>query len=499
MLSLVMLAPTYSIICGLDLTWVFKIIYPLLFTLVPLGIYQLSKQYFDRTIALLSSFLFMSIMTFYNDMIALARQEVAEVFFILIFVVMFNKSINRVERTILGLIFGASLIVSHYSLSYIFVVLLVVAPIVILILERISSLLLQKRDHGFNKYNHTDFPTVEPSSKLINRKLTLGFIAFFIFACLSWYIWQSNSSAFTAFVMIGRHITDTLVTEFASLMSSEALWLIMTPARSPIHEIAKYLNLVIILLIAVGIINLIKHWRDKNTDEEFSSFALVSFVLLIIALPVPYLAIALNTTRLYHINLILLAPFGITGAIITFQFLFSKVGRSGALGFVSILLSVQLLLGSGFVHEIARDPTFTGSLVQESISVSGNIKEKAFYYGAYTAEEDVFSAKWLSANISGQNNTKIYSTYWSTNQVHALESYGMVYNMGVIPLISSTQAVAHGSYIYLQYFNITEGIGTEVSPKFRRLETFNMSQLGSLLNEANIIYSNTGSRVLLTP
>ena len=241
---------------------------------------------------------------------------------------------------------------------------------------------------------------------------------------------------------------------------------------------------------------MIIHWRDKNTDEEFASFALISFILLIIALPVPYLAIALNTTRLYHINLILLAPFGIIGAIITFQFLFRKIGRVGTIGFVSILLGVQLLLGSGFVHELARDSTFTGSLVQESVRVSGNAQEKAFYYGAYTAEEDVSSARWLSANIAGQNNTKIYSTYWSTNQIHALESYGMFYNMGVIPLISSTQEVEHGSYIYLQYLNVTEGIGTEVEPKFRRLEVFNMSLLNSLLDKTNVIYSNAGSKIL---
>lgn len=38
MLSIVMFAPIVSSICNMSLTWVFKIIYPLLFSLVPLGL-----------------------------------------------------------------------------------------------------------------------------------------------------------------------------------------------------------------------------------------------------------------------------------------------------------------------------------------------------------------------------------------------------------------------------------------------------------------------------
>jgi uncharacterized membrane protein len=73
MLSLVMLAPIYSIITNMNITWVFKIIYPLLFSLVPLGLYHVYQKQTGDKIAFLSCFFFVSLFTFYGEMLALAR------------------------------------------------------------------------------------------------------------------------------------------------------------------------------------------------------------------------------------------------------------------------------------------------------------------------------------------------------------------------------------------------------------------------------------------
>ncbi|MGA7076853.1 MAG: hypothetical protein WBZ42_10005 [Halobacteriota archaeon] len=44
MLSLTMLAPLLSVATGMSVTWVFKLIVPLLFALVPLGLYRLYQK-----------------------------------------------------------------------------------------------------------------------------------------------------------------------------------------------------------------------------------------------------------------------------------------------------------------------------------------------------------------------------------------------------------------------------------------------------------------------
>ena len=54
MLSIVMLAPIYSLILDMNLTWVFKIVYPLLFSLLPLGLYKIYNEQTNSKISFLS-------------------------------------------------------------------------------------------------------------------------------------------------------------------------------------------------------------------------------------------------------------------------------------------------------------------------------------------------------------------------------------------------------------------------------------------------------------
>ena len=57
MLSIVILAPTLSLIGNLNITWVFKIIYPFLFSLVPVGLYHIfNDQIKNEKISFLACF-----------------------------------------------------------------------------------------------------------------------------------------------------------------------------------------------------------------------------------------------------------------------------------------------------------------------------------------------------------------------------------------------------------------------------------------------------------
>lgn len=56
MASVVILCPVYSIVLSMDPAWVFKIIYPILFSLVPLGLYSMFKKQMNDRIAFLSYF-----------------------------------------------------------------------------------------------------------------------------------------------------------------------------------------------------------------------------------------------------------------------------------------------------------------------------------------------------------------------------------------------------------------------------------------------------------
>ncbi len=502
MLSVVMLAPAYSIICGMELTWVFKIIYPLFFSLVPLGLYQVYSRQIDSKVAFLATLFFMSFQAFYIDLIALARQQVAELFLVLILLVVTSKSLNWLGRSILCLTFGTSIIISHYSVSYFFMSSLFIILLILFLSQRILAHGLSKGAKSAKAMNHRRHEIGESNSSVGNRVITLGFAAFYGVVCLSWYMWQSGSSAFNAIVVLTNHIAGTFLTELLSLTSSEVLWLLTTPSLSPLQEVTKYLDLFTQFLITVGILDLLLHWRQKKFSEEYSAFSLVSFIVCIAAIAVPYLSIALNSTRLYHISLVFLAPFCITGTLAINRIFSKKIKTTTgtSLKVISVILAVFLLFNTGFVREVAKDQPTSISLSQEWIKTRGDAASKARFYNNYTSEEEVYSAIWLSKSIEGIEHFQISANYFGpASKVHALTSYGMIPLEKVVLLDSTTQGVESGAYVYLRYLNVAEGTGSTMVYPFKLLETFDMWELNPVLTKANRIYSSLGSQILLMP
>ena len=121
MLSIVALAPIYSLISNLSLIWVFKLVYPFIFAVVPVALFQVFRRQLNDKIAFLSCFFFVSFAGFYLEMPELARQEVAEVFCVLLILVLVSNEMNQAIQSALFVVFGLSMVVSHYGLTYVIV------------------------------------------------------------------------------------------------------------------------------------------------------------------------------------------------------------------------------------------------------------------------------------------------------------------------------------------------------------------------------------------
>lgn len=119
MLSVVVLAPALSHFTGLNLVWVLKIIYPFIFAFLPVGLYFTFKKQTTAPIAFLSVFFFISLFTFYTEMLSVVRQMIAEFFLVLILLLMVSNNLNTAKRSILAILFSISIVFSHYGLSYI--------------------------------------------------------------------------------------------------------------------------------------------------------------------------------------------------------------------------------------------------------------------------------------------------------------------------------------------------------------------------------------------
>ncbi|HSV49570.1 MAG TPA: hypothetical protein VLH35_04575, partial [Candidatus Acidoferrales bacterium] len=84
MLSITVLPTIYSNMLGIDPTWVYKIIYPLIFALVPVALYALWQPYIGKKLGFIAAFVFVAQSTFFTEMLALNRQMIAELFFVLL-------------------------------------------------------------------------------------------------------------------------------------------------------------------------------------------------------------------------------------------------------------------------------------------------------------------------------------------------------------------------------------------------------------------------------
>ena len=390
MLSLVMLAPIYSIILNMEITWVFKIIYPLLFSLVPLGLYPVYQKQTDDKIAFLSCFFFMSLVPSFCELTTLARQEIAEVFLVLLILLMIDKNMDKIKRSFLFIVFGISLVVSHYGLSYIYMFYLISGWLLLVLaknpnIQKMKGRLLS----NFGKYNNKGFPSNPLLSNAKDRTIHSTFVLLFVIFTLTWYLYVSSSSAFYTIVHIGDHIASSIFTDFLNPEAAQGLqMMIAAPKPGLLHEGLRVISYLNQIFIVIGCIVLLKQ-REMKFEREYTAFSIVNLGILFAGIALPFFASSLNMNRVYQISLFFLAPFCVIGGITVLRMI-GKIVRvtwtnknvRTSLKILSVYFVIFLLYQSGLVFYVAEGQT-------GSISLDSTIDSSCFN------NQEFFGVKWL--------------------------------------------------------------------------------------------------------
>ena len=129
---------------------------------------------------------------------------------------------------------------------------------------------------------------------------------------LAWYIYVSNSSIFQDVTLIGYSIINSM-TDVLNPQTSQGVYY-LNGNLPYFQSIERYLYVICEVLIAIGIFKLFFN-NIKKINPEFIALSIASFLILVMGIIVPYFARALNTDRLFHINLFFLAIFFVTGFI----------------------------------------------------------------------------------------------------------------------------------------------------------------------------------------
>lgn len=460
MLSIVILAPIYSIISNIDLTWVFKVVYPVIFSLMPLGLYLIFKKQTTDKIAFMAVFFFMSFFVFYTEMLQLARQQIAEYFFMLIILLIIQNR-HDASNKILLIIFSFTVVVSHYGLSYI-----VLASIIF----SLFLLFLYKKYLDDSSLNNT-----------IDFTFTLLFAVFLV----AWYMYISSSSAIYTIVHLTETVVENFISDFLNPDKAQGISLITKNVVTPLHNLTKIMHLFTQLCISIGLYYIIKRKiKYLKFNNEYLSVCAAFYLILIAAIAVPNFSSALNTSRLYQITLVLLAPFCVIGGIILLRVLSKRVlqlnikeNKVLTLKILSMFFTIFLLFNTGWIYEIAGDsPT--------SFSLNNKLDFPKFN------DRDVAGKEWLyQVSRIEENNGYIYAdVYRWLLFLSCFDSN----NLSMFP--ENIDHISRNSYIYLSTYNIFKNeiliILQKGADSLSEYVNFDL-----YISSKNQIYNNGGAKI----
>lgn len=518
MLSVVMLAPIYSLITNMDLIYVFKIMYPLLFSLVPLGLYKIFKEQTNPKLAFLASFLFASSSSFFMILPAEAREMIAEIFLISLLLLIFSKKIKNLQA--LFIIFGIGLVVSHYSSTYLFLSIIISVFILLALFYLYKWFVNPNGEKFFNILKLMNSPINIVTVMIIviftylwynyiagglalkalidlwgligndfSQKLTpfiakLGLINFYmvlvgiilILAVLLFVAFKyrkniaKRSSNFNNFINpvlqskwkyhILAFLSMIILLLFAFLIGKPQTWIV---------AVQRYLNFVLVFFTLTGLLLSIFQLVENRFKKEYFAFSIVSVLVLLTGIFFPTFENSFSITRIFQMTFIFLSPFCVIGGIIVFKSFFkslnkSKIDSNVLIKVFSIFLLISLFFNTGFFSVISNT------------SIPVHLSTESDVYPRFDFQETL-GAQWLYENRISDN------IYADEHGILLFKKY-----MYYAPVLSYYKG-QNNSYIFARKLN--QGniflVTIEVDSKEKSKVYEDMS---GMINTKNEIYDN---------
>lgn len=424
--------------------FLFRILYIIICSFIPVAIFLISERYIRESYALLASFFFLAQSTFLSVLIN-PRTNLASFFVILVVLVMFSKNMSLIQKNLLLIIFLISCTVSHYATTYIFFIILLSTIVFNTLLSRnqsqksVSSYTIiilffviiffwnsQLTSVSFN--NATDFVygtlnnlnklfIEETKDPLIKSLYAPEFKYSFLSVINFFIIWSS-------FVFVGLGVFTVLIKRSDMLLKYD--------------EKSKSIFLL-----------------DNRIELENLCIALSCCCLLLAMIILPKLSIGYQIQRLYSFAVIILSTYFILGAkVVCYAFtylshkvkLFHNIKNNSVANVLNTDFLTHLVI---LVVVIPYFLQYTGAeyslfSLPSHVTIDSNNEQ---YQKEYVHDQDSSASKWLMVN--SDKNTRIYSDFFGE---YKLRSQGEFY----LKRTNSNSIFENSSfsgYVYLTYFN----------------------------------------------
>jgi len=510
-ISITILPTIFASFTKINNEYIYKLIFPILFSIVPLMIYLSTKKFLSEGYAFFTSFFFISQSWFITEMPAEARQAIAFIFLALVLLLIFNHELNESIKAFLYIILGMSIILSHYSTAYVWLLTMVI----FYILGRLLKIIFLKNLKLFFSFKYIllmilvtflwQFQFNVPPNNL------RGVLSTVIFDISNIFSEDSITSGFNRLTFKDLNINNdqnvsnnylTMTREYknkALILYPESTYRDYTPkavfpeelkSQVPIEisidvfNLLKVIKLILIVILPIiGIFHLFKkHFYKKNKNRDISNlknsignYILISIStlpLIVLFLFLPSVQTEYNLTRMYLQGLLSFSFLTVLGGCyLLYKLRLNKISY--------FILGLTLIL-------FFLSPTGT-ALVSQLIGGNPFIFLNNFggeYDMFYTTQLDVKSAEWLANKREG--NSMIYADELAGLR---FQSYTYIRDLtfDILPSTIDTR-----SYVYLSQTNVEKG---------KVYKIYNIGLLAYdtpiefLNSNKNLIYNNGGSEV----
>jgi uncharacterized membrane protein len=452
MLSVVSLAPIYSIILNLGVVWIFKIVYSFILALVPVALYQAFRRQLNPKVAFLSCFYFVSFATYYAGLPGLARQEIAELFFVLMILLIVSEEINHKIRSAMFLTFGLSLVVSHYGLSYIAILFLFLMWLM-LTAARARGSRLTLRQSRAETGTREDRQIMAPSPRSPPSLVTIVSLSILFIASTAWYFYMASGSITVQFITLLQHVASSIGDLFSPTYSEAIYTVQQGPLPGILHRVNAGLNYLNLLFTLLGVCSIVFVTKQRfKLQMSYVALSVIAFGFLAASVALPYLGSGLDWQRIYQITLIILAPSFAIGFItvgeaggaairkVAKRFRLSNsapINRAHLTRLLAVYLVFFMLFSTGFVFAVTEG--------YRNIAMSNQID------GLYSPQT-IAGATWQAANIGAYPLSGKYVTIFHYfNNVRYNDTTTVTSSDGQITF-TRTFGIA-GPYVYYATFD----------------------------------------------
>jgi len=496
-LSLTILPTIFKDLLHVSSDMIFKLFYPILTATLGPIIYAIARKFGSKRQSFLAALFFIVQGEFMQQLPALARQEIAYIFFALLLYYILDKSLTNRKKNVFIIILGAAMIVGHYSTAYTALIALLIAVVfyriitfylkntkkqeknfinvrILLVLLLVTFLWCGQISNGSNGI----VTTVKTSFKNLmlsntqEQKSISAQEALFGTA-------KSNSELVSMY-------SNNLSSNISSSVIKNSIYPISTQevstnnafitSFSSIYDFIAQKSIKIFLVFGVSLCIYQIYRREKLNKERIVLYSIaLSFSILLLAITLlPSFSLFYNFERLYQQSLIVLGIIIILGGTVLIKYIFRKFNY------------VYIVIGFLFMGYFLG---YTGFLTQIA---GGNPTMQLSNYGIaydeyYKHEGEVLAGQWL-VNTKKTNQFIATDVLGQTKLDLFYNSNSRIYSNLIL------HALDKNTYIYETYTNVNTGIELEQYDN----QVITLSYPSTLINNnKSLIYNNGVSSIYL--